>query len=110
MNYQKGQAHLRPMLVSLKLDPADARLLDNLQRARRQRSCQATIIAILREYDQLRERTQEERVENIEWRRLYFDLAESTSELRHSAEQILEKIENAAARDRNDRRRRLSIS
>lgn len=102
MNYRKGQ--VRPQVVMLKLDPADTLIVDRLRKATRQGTAQGTILTALREYDRLRGQSQEERVEEVEYRDLYFDLAESTAYLRHAAETLLDKLEAAQQREQIQRR------
>lgn len=99
MNYRKGQ--VRPQVVMLKLDAADSLIMDQLRKATRQASAQGTILTALREYYRLRDRSQDEDVENVEYRDLYFELAESTAYLRHAAETLIEQLDNAQQREKN---------
>lgn len=96
MNYRKGQP--RPQLVALKLEPAEYNIVCHLQQAMRLRTPQAAVTEAIRRYWTIRDRTQDEQCENIEYKQLYFELAEQTALLRFTAEQLINQLDEAELR------------
>lgn len=91
----KGEVKL-PLSFTMRLDPVEADFVRRLVRVRGHRTPQNTIIGILREWDDLLNKTPERSAEDLNYRRMYFDLVESTGELREQTKKLLGMLDQAS--------------
>lgn len=73
------QMSLKPLTLTLHLDPEHAELLRRLGRAKGGITMQHAVIELLREWDARPNTSPERAAEEVSWKREYFELA-STSE------------------------------
>lgn len=85
-----------PLALTLRLDPEDAELVRRLVRTRGNRSLQSTVVGVLREFEE-RYSVADRAAEDLAYKVRYFELAETTEDLRKQTAKLLAKLDHAQA-------------